>query len=318
MTEPNTDPHPEPMPEIFEAHAPSLAWVGPPEAQAKLIAAIAKAQLQFGSVERAASGQIGHRRFAYAPLVEYTKATRKALAAEGVVTLQAIHTSPHATPARKLHRLTTQVCGHGARLEIHLDFRPPSSSSGKQDDSAEVKDTQEWGKLTTYLRRYAYATVHVLDGDPDLDDGDADERDREPQQQKSRQPPAPPAKQERRAEPPPRAERPKPPARPADDMERVLSTPVPANANGAAAMGGPADITVPEDVRNLSDDDLRGEIKHLALEVLQHNITTAQRRCIQLTGKPREELDRQGLEVLLVGFRADAAAAKEAATAQRH
>lgn len=293
--------------EDFEIALPTMRWEGTPEAQAKLVEAIAGAMLEFGQVERSGSGQIGNRRFDYAPLVQYTKATRKALAGKGVITLQGIHTSPLASPERKLHRLTTQVRGHGAGLIIELDFRPPASTSTKVDDSSEVKDTQEWGKLTTYLRRYHYATTFVLDGDPDLDEGG--DQAPAPEPQKSRTPPTPksqPLVREPKPESRPTPQAAPKPAEPKPEPKPELKTSVPTaelqrvvdEGTKAAANGNGSGM------EHMSDEDIRLELRKIAVE-LGHNATTAQRRCIAITGKPREELDRAGAEALLAGFRAD-------------
>jgi hypothetical protein len=70
--------------------------------------------------------------------------------------------------------VTTVVAGHGALLESRLGFKAEGN----------IKDL---GGLSTYMRRYGYRAVFLLEGDDDIDnDGEAN----------------PPVNQQRRREPP--------------------------------------------------------------------------------------------------------------------
>ena len=151
------------------------AWHGPEEAQAKLVQAWADASVEFEEIDRDSMGQIGNRYFKYAPLVNLTKATRKVLGKHGIVCLQDFSTSPIAPHPEHgpYHRLTTEVCGHGARRKSVIDFLPARVPNAERSDrdSPQVTNLKEYGKQTTYLRRYAYQCMFVLDGEPDADDG---------------------------------------------------------------------------------------------------------------------------------------------------
>lgn len=143
-----------PRPREEEANpTPALRFVGDPKSVAALFEAIAKARKEFGSVTKGREGQIGNQRFKYSPLGTLTDASMAPLCSAGVVPMQFITASP--TPGHE--RLTTLVAGHGARIESYIDFKPDPS-------------VQLYGKQTTYLRRYAYNALFVLDGVPDQDE----------------------------------------------------------------------------------------------------------------------------------------------------
>jgi hypothetical protein len=103
-----------------------------------------------------------------------------------------------------------------------------------------------------------------------------------------------------------------------DDLERKLSTPVvatgsmgPVGPDGDPGPEPPEDMEprveteeVPEDIRALDDQALSLAIRNAAV-ALKHTRDTAQKRCIEVCGKPREELARPDLERLLVAFRED-------------
>lgn len=134
-------------------HTQALVFVGEQEAMAALMTAIAQARVSFGEVKKAREGQIGHQRFKYSPLSDLTAASVGPLSKAGVAVMQFLGSSP----VEGKHRLTTIVAGHGARIETHVDFVPE-------------KDVKEYGKQTTYLRRYTYNALFVLDGEPDADE----------------------------------------------------------------------------------------------------------------------------------------------------
>lgn len=128
---------------------PSLRLVGD---VSKLFDAIAKARKSFGEVRKAHAGQVGHQTFKYSTLADLTAASTEALSDAGVATMQFIS----ASPTLGVDRITTIVAGHGARIESYLDFKAEPNVQG-------------YGKQTTYLRRYAYNALFVLDGVPDQD-----------------------------------------------------------------------------------------------------------------------------------------------------
>jgi len=162
-----------------------LELVGTAEQQAALFDALAKASGEFTQIVNEATGQIGHRNFTYADLDVLVKATRPALAKNGIIVLQPMNGPDHLGN----HRISTIVAGHGAQLRAHTDYR----RSG---------DLKEWGKQTTYIRRYGYRGMFVLDGSDDADNGQPEE----PARQQAR--PTPPAGPPKDAKPkqPPRAE----------------------------------------------------------------------------------------------------------------
>lgn len=198
----------------------------------KLFEAIAKARASFSPVHKDRAGQTGHQHFQYAPLANLVEASVPALSAQGVVTMQFI-TTPANIGLR--HRLTTIVAGHGARIESHIDFTPAVRRDGGDD-------IKEYGKQTTYLRRYAYNALFILDGVEDADD-DAEttrggvapqqrpQQQAKPAPQKQREAPAP--SQPQRAQEQPKAA-PQQPAQQARPSERP-----PAQAPAQAAPSQP-------------------------------------------------------------------------------
>lgn len=157
-----------PMP---ENPTPALRFIGSDDAVSKLFVAMATARKKFGAIVKDKKGQKGHQGFKYAPLVNLTAATIEHLSDAGVGVNHFIVTSP----TIGMHRMVQVVSGHGARIESYLDFAPQ-------------EDSQEYGRQTTYLRRYLYNALFVLDGAPDADEpGGAaakpEDRDMQPGQQ---------------------------------------------------------------------------------------------------------------------------------------
>jgi hypothetical protein len=129
-----------------------IEFTGSPDNVAKLDAALAEARKKFLPVSKGTSGQIGNQKFKYTPLAELTEATTPFLLEKEVHVMQFLCSSP----IEGKHRLTTRVAGHGASITSHWDFEPAS-------------DLKELGKQTTYLRRYAYNALFILDGEKDAD-----------------------------------------------------------------------------------------------------------------------------------------------------
>ena len=196
---------------------------GPPECQAKLVAAMAAAQMEFEPIEKTREGRMGNQPFRYAPLGTMTAATLPYLAKHGVIVRQPITNSPR--DASK-HRLTTIVMGHGAYMSSTLDFAPQQTDQPREDGKTQYRGEwiKEYGKLTTYLRRYMYQAVFMLDAEPDADDGPDQP---EPRREVRREAPRPEPRPE-----PPRAQQPPP---------RPASAPPPQPELRAVDSSGPAD-----------------------------------------------------------------------------
>lgn len=134
---------------------PSLRLIGD---IGKLFEVIAKARKGFGEVTKGREGQVGNQKFKYSTLSDLTNASTAALSDAGVATMQFISVSP----VQGHDRITTIVAGHGARIETYLDFKADPNP-------------QTYGKQSTYMRRYAYNALFVLDGVPDQDDAGRDD-----------------------------------------------------------------------------------------------------------------------------------------------
>lgn len=128
---------------------------GPIEAQDKLAAALADAMAEFSPIYNADAGQMGNRHFRYASLDLLRAATLPALTKRKILVLQPI-SGPY---AEGVYRITTMVIGQGARIVSILEFTRAGT-------------IQEFGSQQTYLRRYAYRALFLLDGSDDVDNGD--------------------------------------------------------------------------------------------------------------------------------------------------
>ena len=238
-----------------------LVFEGTEEAQSKLMTELALARLEFGDIEKDRTGQYGYQHFKYATLGMLTAATLPALAKHGIAVMQAIGNCPHDTHRQ---RITTLLCGHGAKIISSLDFDPLFVA--KQQESGKGEAIKEYGKLRTYLRRYEYQTLLVLDAEPDADEAGV----KPPQEpQKRREAPTPPQARQERREPAPRQESPRqppptnvqqpgavqsvannhppqlavvPPPTKTDPLAEKLSTPV--NTDTATAVPGTAEPRV--------------------------------------------------------------------------
>lgn len=117
----------------------------------KLFEALAKASQDFQPVPKVATGQIGkERKFKYADFVTLMRCVRPALATNGIVILQPLH-------SREEDAITTTIlAGHGASLQASFAFnRDPNP--------------QEFGRHHTYYRRYQLQSLLGLGGDDDAD-----------------------------------------------------------------------------------------------------------------------------------------------------
>jgi hypothetical protein len=140
------------------AHPELMYFAGPPEAQDKLTTALADAMAEFAPIYNEDEGQIGHRRFTYASLDALRAATMPALTKRKILVLQPI-SGPYGDG---IYRITTMVLGHGARIVAIFEFQRAGATEGNNA-------LQEFGKQQTYLRRYAYRAMFLLDGSDDAD-----------------------------------------------------------------------------------------------------------------------------------------------------
>lgn len=295
--------------EGFEEH-------GTPDQLAALYGALAAASGNFKPVVKNRDGQYKGARFKYATLEALIEATRPALAAEGVFIAQPpTRVNPESAKACVRTIVTHKA---GGKWVFLFEF-------------AVIGDIQSYGTQVTYIRRYQYqATTGIDSGEPDADEM-GDSQPATPQ--KNRQPPAP-QRQERPAPSKPVQARPAParqeapaPAQRQAELERTLGTPVASNGSGAPVNEDgdpgpepPPDLdeprepaTIPEDILAMDDATLRTALKAVAMELFgrrENAREAAQKRCIELVGKPREECAaRADLERLLAGLRADLGAA---------
>ena len=229
MDSPDSPPLQFPAP---VTHQQYLTFRGAPEQQAQLMSAMAAARTEFSPVVRDRIGQYGNQRFPYATLGSLTDATAKPLAKHGVVVCNIFTTCP-TDPSK--HRLTTWVMGHGASIEVCLDFAPREA---REDGKGGGEFIKELGKLQTYLIRYQYRALFTLDSEPDADEAPA-ERDHNrsegrPEPRRDAPQPTPRRGRERPMEP-------QPEAKPAAPMRNPYAAPPadPAPSNEPAKAEAP-------------------------------------------------------------------------------
>lgn len=181
---------------------PRMWMEGTPEAQAKFIAELAAAKLEFGPVLRDRKGQYGNQPFWYATLGSLTAATEEPLAKHGIVVITGFTDSP-VDPRREC--LNFWVKGHGAGIIIERDFDP---KIGQQQGERRTDPMKESGSVQTYITRYQYRSFFALDSEPDADEA--------PEQE---QPPS------RRPEPRRDAPRPEPRSQQAQEPKRPQNAP---------------------------------------------------------------------------------------------
>jgi hypothetical protein len=118
-----------------------------------LFAAIGEASTKFLPLGKNAAGQKGHQKFKYAPLHEVVASIKPALAEQKVSFMQLFHTMGDK------QAISLIVSGHEAYVVSTFLFDME-------------KDPQEFGKISTYYRRYQLQAFFCLEGDKDLDEGD--------------------------------------------------------------------------------------------------------------------------------------------------
>ena len=179
------------------------------DAQAALLAALAKASRSFDRIGKEEEGQSGGARFKYADLATINRAIRSAedgLAANGIAVMQPLLPSPL---GEGWTRITTIITGHGATISFPYDVRLGDLA---KDALPRGVMAQKMGAVISYMRRYLLSSALNLEADKDLDALNLGEpngkqkQDTPPVQAK----PAAPKPQQRspRKQPPPRTVKP--------------------------------------------------------------------------------------------------------------
>jgi hypothetical protein len=150
-----------------------LTFSGTAEAQDKLVTEMAGAMAEFAPIGNVDVGQQGNRTFKYASLDVLRNATLPHLLRRKIVVLQPL-SGPY---GGNTYRLTTLVKGHGATITSVIEFERDGN-------------LQTFGSQQTYLRRYAYRAMFLLDGSDDTDRGEDSDRSRPPEPQRPQQRPA--------------------------------------------------------------------------------------------------------------------------------
>ena len=122
-----------------------------------LYAALAKAQAGFTAIQKDRDGQAGHQKFKYANLAQLIEATRPALTANGLAVFQLISTNDDGK-----HVISTALA-HDSGIAITTRVVVANANFDR---------IQDYGKVVTYMRRYAYSAILCLaaDDEADVDD----------------------------------------------------------------------------------------------------------------------------------------------------
>lgn len=125
------------------------------DAKALLYTALAKAQGSFDAITKDRDGQTGNQKFKYADFDQLIKATRPHLVANGLAVVQLINSSADGSTS----------------IETRLIHSAGSSIASSMTISrANLERVQDYGKIISYLRRYAYSAILCLAADDDDDD----------------------------------------------------------------------------------------------------------------------------------------------------
>lgn len=125
-----------------------------PDATAQLYAALAKAQGAFSPIKKDRDGQTGNQKFKYADFDQLIAATRPALVENGLAVIQLINSGADGSSSIE----TRLVHQSGACVTAVLTIARPN-----------FERVQDFGKLISYLRRYAYSAILCLAADDDED-----------------------------------------------------------------------------------------------------------------------------------------------------
>ena len=137
---------------------PTLTFHGTPEAQQKLMEALAVASAAWVNIPRDGLSYYTDRNGdprRYTTIAAMMKHCRPSMSKNGITLL-----SPVSNGADGEHRVTVILMGHGARIEACVDISRASLGKGPQ----------EWGKVLTYLRRYSIQGMLGIEGDNDPDE----------------------------------------------------------------------------------------------------------------------------------------------------
>ena len=132
----------------------------------KLYTALSKAQGEFAEIKKSEDGQIGNQRFRYADLDQLIKATRPALTKHDLAVIQLL-----STEGSDNFVITTLVHSSGQSI-----------SSKQIIEKSQCVRVQDYGKASSYLRRYGYSAILCLAADADLDSPDDQQQDQQQSQ----------------------------------------------------------------------------------------------------------------------------------------
>jgi hypothetical protein len=117
----------------------------------KLYEAIGKASVKFDAIPKKQQGQIGHQKFKYASYHVIRTCILKHLVEQGVTMMQPLHY------VEGQAAISLIISGHGAAITSRFIF--PIADN-----------VQEFGRVSTYFRRYQLQAFFCLEGDVDADD----------------------------------------------------------------------------------------------------------------------------------------------------
>lgn len=161
--------HDEQITETPEYHSekpskePPFEIIGDPTA---LFSAMAEAQGDFDDVAKTTTGRKGNQTYKYAPMPDLRRAAIPSFRKHGISVSQYLTAGSGGRD-----RIYMVVAGHGAVIKTYLEFSPmPMDKAG---GDATIKD---YGAFSTYLRRYQFQALGLLDGDRDADEESKDIR----------------------------------------------------------------------------------------------------------------------------------------------
>ncbi|QLI49427.1 ERF superfamily protein [Pseudomonas phage vB_PaeM_USP_18] len=125
------------------------------DAIAQLYTALSKAQGEFTPIKKDRDGQTGNQKFKYADFDQLITATRPHLVANGLAVVQLINSGADGASSIETRLIHQSGASIGSTMVIAR---------------ANYDRVQDYGKLITYLRRYAYSALLCLAADDDEDD----------------------------------------------------------------------------------------------------------------------------------------------------
>ena len=126
----------------------------------ELYTALSKAQGEFAEIKKSEIGQIGNQKFRYADLDQLIKATRPALTKHNLSVIQLLETEGG-------ENFVTTTLAHSSGQSV---------SSKLLVERSQCVRVQDYGKTSSYLRRYGYSAILCLAADADLDSPDEGEQ----------------------------------------------------------------------------------------------------------------------------------------------